>query len=160
MKIIPKFRLTVAIALTVPVLACAATYDDLINSAKMGDTRELSQIAAKGASLDTTDIDGNTLLMLAARDGHADTVDFLIKSRVKLNARNSAGDTALRLAAFRGHQKVVELLLAGGAAVNMQGWTPLAYAAFSGHLEVAKLLIKSGAEAKTTKTALNWRLKS
>ena len=40
MKIIPKFRLTVAIALTVPVLACAATYDDLINSAKMGDTRE------------------------------------------------------------------------------------------------------------------------
>ncbi len=126
MKIIKKPLLTVALVLAFPLMVCAATYDDLINAAKMGDTSELTKLAGKGASVDTTDIDGNTLLMLAARDGHVETVDFLVKNHAKLNARNAAGDTALRLAAFRGHQKVVELLLAGGAAVNMQGWTPLA----------------------------------
>ena len=84
--------------------------------------------------------------MLAARDGHVDTVNFLIKARAKVNARNAAGDTALRLAAFRGHLKVVEALVAGGAAVNTPGWTPLAYAAFNGQTEVAQYLIKAGAD--------------
>ena len=115
MKIIKKSLLTVALVLAFPLMVGAATYDDLINAAKMGDTSELTKLAGKGASVDTTDIDGNTLLMLAARDGHVETVDFLVKNHAKLNARNAAGDTALRLAAFRGHQKVVELLLAGGA---------------------------------------------
>lgn len=78
--------MTSALVLAFPLLVGAATYDDLINSARMGDTSELSRLAGKGASVDTTDIDGNTLLMLAARDGHADTVDFLIKNHAKLNA--------------------------------------------------------------------------
>ena len=55
----------------------AATYDDLISSAKMGDTAAISELVRKGASVDTTDIDGNTLMMLAARDGHAELVSFL-----------------------------------------------------------------------------------
>ena len=41
MKISHKFRLTVAIALAVPMIASAATYDDLITSAWMGDVSEL-----------------------------------------------------------------------------------------------------------------------
>lgn len=117
---IKKFMFTAAVALWFPFSALAATYDDLINSAKMGDTREVAEMVNKGASVDSTDIEGNTLLMLAARDGHVDTVNFLIKARAKVNARNAAGDTALRLAAFRGHLKVVEALVAGGAAVNAQ----------------------------------------
>jgi len=85
--------------------------------------------------------------MLAARDGHGELVDYLIKQRAKVDARNAVGDTALRLAAFRGHLKVAELLIAGGAAVNMSGdWTPLAYAAYNGHTDIARLLVKSGAD--------------
>jgi uncharacterized protein len=87
-----------AVCLSAPV--GAATYDDLINAARLGDSREVAALVGKGASADTTDIDGNTLLMLAARDGHDQLVDYLIRQRVKLNARNTAGDTALRLAAF------------------------------------------------------------
>ena len=52
----------------------------------------------------------------------------------------------MRLAAFRGHLKASELLVANGAEVNMSGWTPLAYAAFNGHTDIAKLLVKSGAD--------------
>ena len=110
-----KRLLTVVVALSLPVFVHAATYDDLITAAKMGDAQEIASLTARGASVDTTDIDGNTLLMLAARDGHAGVVEMLIQQRAKLNARNSDGDSALRLAAFRGHQKVVELLLAAGA---------------------------------------------
>lgn len=102
-----KTLLTVVATLLLPVFAQAATYDDLISSAKLGDTREVAALTGKGASIDSTDIDGNTLLMLAARDGHAELVDFLIKQRAKLNARNASGDTALRLAAYFGHRKVV-----------------------------------------------------
>ena len=98
-----KKLLSSLLAVTFSALVGAATYDDLISGAKMGDTGTISDLVAKGASVDTTDIDGNTLLMLAARDGHTDLVRYLIGQRTKLNARNSAGDTALRLASFRGH---------------------------------------------------------
>ena len=74
MKIIKKSLLTVALVLAFPLMVGAATYDDLINAAKMGDTSELTKLAGKGASVDTTDIDGNTLLMLAvARAGRTGT---------------------------------------------------------------------------------------
>ena len=138
--------ITLAVATLLSLPVSAATYDDLINSAKLGDTRDVAQMVQRGASVDSTDIEGNTLLMLAARDGHLDLVDFLIKQRAKLNARNSAGDTALRLAAFRGHLSVVQRLIAGGANVNMPGWTPLAYAAYNGHTEIATVLVKAGAD--------------
>ncbi len=119
MKIIKKMLLTVAFAL--PLLAGADTYDDLISAAKSGDVAEVSTLINKGASIDTTDIEGNTLLMLATREGHLELVQYLVKHRAKLNARNASGDTALRLAAFRGQLKIAEALIAGGAAVNMQG---------------------------------------
>ena len=102
MKKMQKFLLTAAFAFSIPVLASAATYDDLIGAAKMGDTPSLVHLVGKGASVDTTDIEGNTLLMLAARDGHGDLVQLLINHRAKLNARNAAGDTALALAAKHG----------------------------------------------------------
>ena len=129
--------LAILVAAALPLTVAAATYDDLINSAKLGDTRDISGMIQRGASVDTTDKEGNTLLILAARDGHADLVEYLIKQRANVNARNAAGDTALRLAAFRGHLKAAELLIAGGAEVNMSGWTPLVYAAFNGHTDIA-----------------------
>ena len=79
MKIIKKILITVAFAL--PLLAGADTYDDLINAAKSGDITEVSTLINKGASIDTTDIEGNTLLMLATRDGHLDLVQYLVRHR-------------------------------------------------------------------------------
>jgi uncharacterized protein len=146
MEIMKKTLLTAAFVLFFPLQSIAGTYDDLITGAKMGDTREIRTLAAKGASLDTTDIDGNTLLMLAARDGHAELTEFLANNRAKLNARNAAGDTALGLAALRGHRRVVELLVSAGAAQDVPGWPPLVYAAFNGHGDIAAYLISQGAD--------------
>ena len=73
-----KKLLSTLLALAFSSIVGAATYDDLISGAKMGDTGAIADLVGKGASVDTTDIDGNTLLMLAARDGHADLVRYLI----------------------------------------------------------------------------------
>ena len=72
---------------------------------------------------------GNTALMMAASNNHAEIIEFLVatakeksadKNRVLLdsmvNAVNKEGrNTALHWAALNGHEKVIELLLAAGA---------------------------------------------
>jgi ankyrin repeat protein len=60
-----------------------------------------------------------------------------------------AGDTPLIQAINRGQLKVVKVLIAHGADVNLKnssGVTPLDVAAREGHLEVVKLLIANGAD--------------
>ena len=37
------------LAAAFPLVASGATYDDLINSAKMGDTRDVAQMVQRGA---------------------------------------------------------------------------------------------------------------
>ena len=44
-------------------LAVAETYDDLISAAKMGHSKQLAEYINNGASVNSTDIEGNTLLM-------------------------------------------------------------------------------------------------
>lgn len=140
-----KKLITVLFAAALPFFAQGSTYDDLIQGAKLGDSSAIGRLLARGASADTTDIEGNTLLMLAARDGHVQLAELLVSYRAKLNARNAAGDTALALAALRGHQRVVEILVAAGASQEVPGWPPLVYAAFGGHLDTVVFLLRHGA---------------
>lgn len=141
-----KRKLAVALLTLLPLYAGADTYDDMMNAVKLGDTPAVVALLKRGVDVDTTDREGNSLLMLAARDGRLELVDIFLGQRPKVNFRNSAGDTALRLAAFNGHQAIVEKLIAAGAHVNMSGWTPLIYAAFNGHTEIARILMKAGAQ--------------
>ncbi len=143
--VIRHFLLAAASSFLLAGPVCANSYDDALNSASMGDTRQLVGLLARGVDPDTVDANGNTLLILAAREGNADTVDALLKYRPKIGYRNLAGDSALMLAALRGHAKVVDVLLAGGAPVNHEGWTPLHYAAFEGQVDILEKLIAAGA---------------
>lgn len=126
-----------------PVLA--GSYEDALSSARLGDTRQLVDLLDRGIDVNTVDEQGNTLLILAAREGNADTVESLLKYRPSLGQRNLAGDSALMLAVLRGHDKVAAQLLAAGAPVNQEGWAPLHYAAFEGHLDLVERLIAAGA---------------
>jgi ankyrin repeat protein len=50
---------------------------------------------------------------------------------------------------LKGHEEIVELLIAEGADVNARDnykWTPLNYAAHGGHKEIVELLIAAGAD--------------
>ncbi len=137
---------TLLVALALSSAALANSYEDSLNSARRGDTAQLVQLLDRGVDPNTVDDQGNTLLMLAAREGNGETVTAILKFRPKLGQRNAAGDSALMLAALKGHADIVDQLLAAGAPVNNDGWTPLIYAAFEGHLDIVERLLARGAE--------------
>ena len=63
--------------------------------------------------------------------------------------------TALMNAAWKGHVKIVELLLKHGADVEVRdgdGWEAIHWAASEGHLDVAKLTAKKHPKAVNART--------
>jgi ankyrin repeat protein len=118
----------------------------MISAARLGDTGTVAQLLNRGMDVNTSDREGNTLIMLAVREKHPELVRFLIRQRAKVNARNMHGDSALRLAAYQGDLPIVQDLVAAGAQVDMEDWTPLIYAAFNGHEAVAVFLLEKGAD--------------
>jgi uncharacterized protein len=136
--------LLLSLQLSLPV--AAASLDDLLNAAKLGDAGEVAQLVARGMDANSTDQSGNTLLILAAREEQPKVVAELIKQRgIKLDARNAAGDSALMLASLRGYTGIVDQLLAAGAPFDHTGWNPLLYAAFEGHKAIIEKLLAKGA---------------
>ena len=118
------------------------------------------------ADLNMQDIDGNSVLLLAARKG--DTFEcfkiakLLIEKHADVNAQNRYGETPLMAAALSKQPKTVELLIKHGAKVNAQndqGGTALTRAAHFGYTKIVKLLIEDGADHSlklvTGKTALD-----
>jgi ankyrin repeat protein len=126
--------------------AQADSYENSLSSARLGDTRQLVDLLNRGIDPDTIDEQGNSLLLLAAREGHLRTVQAIIEYRPNVSHRNLAGDSAVMLATLAGHDEVVDVLLEAGAEINHDGWTPLIYAAFQGHLDLVEKFIQRGAD--------------
>jgi uncharacterized protein len=100
-------------------------------------------------------------LFEACAAGEFDAVERLLGSGSAVNDFSDDGWTPLHLAAFFGHPKIVELLLANGADVtarsrNANGNTPLHAALAANQRMVAGLLIGGGADLDTGDAA-GWR---
>lgn len=126
--------------------ASAGSYDDALSSAITGDASQLVELLNRGIDPNTVDAQGNTLLILAAREGQIEAVEALLRYRVRIDYRNLAGDSALMLAVLRGHDQVARALLKAGAQVNHDGWAPLHYAAFEGREGLLESLLTAGAD--------------
>lgn len=147
--LLPRKLLAASALAACSLFSCATlagSYDDALSSARLGDTRQLTGLLDRGVDPNTVDAQGNSLLILAAREGQLDTVAALLKFRPKLDYRNLAGDSALMLAVLRGHDAVAQALLKAGAAVNHDGWAPLHYAAFEGREGILDALFAAGAD--------------
>ena len=124
-----------------------AAYDDLLRAAELGDASGVERMVARGLDPNTADAKGNTLLMIAAREGHKDVVWTLVRRKANANRRNQHGDTALMIASLRGDREIARMLIEfGNAEVKHSGWAPIHYAAFQDKPELIRYLIAKGAD--------------
>ncbi|HAG74461.1 ankyrin repeat domain-containing protein [Thauera sp. WB-2] len=126
--------------------AFANSYEAALSSARLGDTRQLVGLLNRGIDPNTVDANGNTLLILAAREGQLATVEALLRYRVRIDYRNLAGDSALMLAVLHGHAQVVEALINASATLDHEGWAPVHYAAFEGRDAILDRLLGAGVD--------------
>ncbi len=124
----------------------APTLDDMFKAVKTNDVRELRTFLEQGMDPDSTNQQGYSVLMEAAREGHVEVIALLLDRKAKVNQRNAVGETALMLAAFKGNVEAVRLLHGRGAEINSAGWTALHYAAFQGQTGAAKYLLDNKAQ--------------
>jgi ankyrin repeat protein len=130
----------------VPAVVRAQSLEDTLRAALEGDLVTLQKLLDRGTSPDTTDADGNTLLMLAARGGHVKVAEFLLSRKASVSQKSKVGDTALMAASLKGEVPMAAFLLEHGAELNPPGWTPLHYAAFEGRAPMITFLIGKGAK--------------
>jgi uncharacterized protein len=83
--------------------------------ARAGDTERLRAYIEHGVPANLTDATGNTLLMLAAYHGHADTVGALLDLGADPDRTNDRAQSPLAGAIFKGEDNVVAALLAAEA---------------------------------------------
>lgn len=91
---------------------------NFLAAAENGNTAKVAKSLSRGIEINVTDEHGQTALMLAADQGHIDTVKVLLQHRPLLDLQNKLGATALMFASFNGHLEVVTELLKAGASVN------------------------------------------
>ncbi|GAA1074563.1 ankyrin repeat domain-containing protein [Nocardiopsis composta] len=87
----------------------------IFSFARRGDTASLGAYLAAGVPVDLANDKGDTLVMLAAYHGHADTVEALCTRGADPDRPNDRGQTPLAGAVFKGEDAVVEALIRHGA---------------------------------------------
>ncbi|KAG9200830.1 hypothetical protein G6514_006686 [Epicoccum nigrum] len=124
----------------------------LMHASEKGRKDIVEMLLSSKANAEARNPDGQTSLIMAASNGHKDTVEALL-STADVEAKSKLGYTALMEAAHCGHADVVELLISVGKAdieaKDNTDNTPLMVAARSGQEEiVARLLGRANIEAK------------
>src|SRR5437870_734100 len=124
--------------------------DALFQAIRNNDLSFLKAELTKGASVDTRDKRGSTLLMHAAAFGSVEAVKLLLDAGADVNAKNSVDASALIWGAADAAK--ARMLIEKGADVNAKsklGRTPLLVAATcDGCTETVRLLISKGADVK------------
>lgn len=95
-----------------------APAEKLFDFARDGETAALAQYLDAGTPATLTNEAGDSLLMLAAYYGHADTVELLLARGADPNQPNFKAQTPLAGAVFKGTTDIVRALLAAGADPN------------------------------------------
>ncbi|GJE90650.1 ankyrin repeat domain-containing protein [Phanerochaete sordida] len=86
----------------------------MFDAARHGDGVLLQAVDA-GLPVDMTNDEGNTLLMLAAYNGHVELVKGLIERGADVDRANDRGQAPLAGAVFKGFDALARLLVAAGA---------------------------------------------
>lgn len=96
--------------------AAIALAHRLLDAAREGDGATLRKYLDAGVPATLTNAAGDSLLMLAAYNGHASVVADLIARGADAEAPNDRGQTPLAGAVFKGYSDVARILLDAGAS--------------------------------------------
>uniref|UniRef100_A0A0G4HGD8 Uncharacterized protein n=1 Tax=Chromera velia CCMP2878 TaxID=1169474 RepID=A0A0G4HGD8_9ALVE len=123
------------------------------NATAMEALLSLSGSGEAGGGVQTRDPSfyNNTLLHIAAANGHTSVVTVLLAAGADMEEKEEGRWTPLHWAAFRGHVGVASALVAAGAeveAIDDRQFTPLHLAAQKGNVQVASALLAAGAEVE------------
>lgn len=87
----------------------------LFELARNGGTGPLNVMLDAGVPVDIRTSDGDSLLILACRNGHRDTAQMLLDRGADPNARNHQSETPLMVSTIAERTELIECLLAAGA---------------------------------------------
>ena len=148
-----------------PNLALPGGETPLMTAARAGKLGPVKSLVIRGATVDSRDERrGQTALMWAAAEGHAEIVKELIEAGADFRLRLASGFTPLLFAVREGRIDVVRVLLKAGADVNETvpaepgrrrgyggrlppaGGSALLLAVTNAHYELAAQLLEAGAD--------------
>ena len=93
----------------------AALARALMDAAREGNLDALRPAIEADIPLNMQDVDGNTMLMLAAYHGHAALVKLLAEHGADVDLLNDRGQSPLAGAVFKGFDDAVKVLVEAGA---------------------------------------------
>jgi ankyrin repeat protein len=145
-----------------PGLALPGGESPLMTAARTGSLASVKALLSRGVAVDGKDeARGQTALMWAAAEGHAEVVQALVDAGADVRARVPSGFTPLLFAVREGRLDVVRVLLKSGVDVNetivdggrkryggplpRAGTSPLLLAVTNAHFELAAALLDAGA---------------
>ncbi|EYC19318.1 hypothetical protein Y032_0024g1015 [Ancylostoma ceylanicum] len=116
-----------------------------------GRTEVVALLLQYNANVEHRAKTGLTPLMEAANGGYVEVGELLLDACADPNTAPvpSSRDTALTIAADKGHERFVDMLVHRGAHIdarNKKGCTALWLACHGGHLETVQTLVKHGAD--------------
>jgi uncharacterized protein len=150
----------------------SSSHKTFLKAAAAGDLNELDyclkNLIPGNFSADLPGGDGETALILAAKNGQLAAVKALLAGKPDLEAADAGGNTALLSALKQGKSAAALLLIAAGANVNTHDEnyaSPLLQAARDGDLDVVKQLAGAKAELDAIskfsgRTGLHWAVEN
>ena len=126
-------------------LVLAGAYEDMLHAIRTDNQWAVTDLLKRGMDIDTVSPEGETLLMLASREGKPSVVKVILAGKPKIQTKSPRGESALMLLCLKGELELAKMLIKRDADINHPGWTPLHYAATGGHTAIIQLLLDESA---------------
>ena len=117
----------------------------LIEATARGGAREVADLIAAGAPLETRDPARRTALLIATRANHVEVARLLIEAGADVNAKDNIRDTPFLYAGAEGRNDILRMILETGRAnlgdTNRYGGVAIIPASHHGHPETVRILL-------------------